>query len=102
MPTTWHQGCSPLNIDKLIKSDEARKQISTQIDACIQYFETHCRYEFRGLDLVIITNHTDKVYRAVLIDLEYVYELEEGKTDQQVIKGLKSIKKIVDELDLDE
>lgn len=45
--------------------------------------------------MILVANHKEKVYFAKLIDLEYAYELEEGKHDEGAIKGLKNVRKVV-------
>lgn len=47
-------------------------------------------------------SHTEKTYDARIIDLEYMYPLEDGMTDEKLIAGLKNLKAMIKDLSLSE
>ena len=61
----------------------------------MNYFEKEWKYEYRGASIIIICAHSDRTYDARIIDLEYMYELEDGKRDEFLIKGLHNIRDMI-------
>ena len=85
-------------LESLVQTEEVKQAMLKKIDDIIQYFDTYCRYEFRGLSVLLIVSHTQKLYDAKMIDLEYMYELPEGEKDKDMLRGLRNVKNMLNHL----
>lgn len=82
----------------MVYDNVGKKEILKKIDKLLYYFENECKYEFRGASIIIICSHSDRSYDARIIDLEYMYELEDGQRDEALIKGLRNIREMIAKL----
>ena len=78
---------------------ELCQKLIEQIEPMIDYFTNHNKKEYRSMSLLTAIDHNKSLVVAKLIDISYVYDLDEGvERDEGVLLGLTNIKKILNDL----
>jgi len=75
------------------------QKLIEQIKPMIDYFTNDSKKEFRAMSLLTVVDHSKSLAVARLIDIAYMYDLDDGvERDEGVLLGLVNIKKILTSL----